>query len=451
MLWRDRVVKPAPETSLIVSASPRSQARPAGRPAPRGKRSTLGYIAIIVFVFLAGLGAIGAITVVAAYNALANDPTLPDPTSLTTYQVPEETIVYDRTGEVELARFGDFKREVVTFEEIPPVLLDATTAIEDKTFWENAGFDPVGIIAAGLDSLRGSSRGASTITQQLVRARLLPEELVQDPSRTAERKLKEIIQSIRVTQAFQGVEGKQEIITAYLNQNYYGNQTYGVKAAVRGYFGKELADITPAEAAIIAALPQSPSNYDLVRNAVELCSEDPRGRPGVPGRQEHARRRRRRQDHRAAQRGAGPARRRGPHADVQRHLQRRGLPQREVGTGRADAAGHPALESPPLRVGRPRRAHDQAVRGRGHDLRPSRAGRSARDVHAGRRPAGDRREVGQARDADPAPVRQGRRSGGMPARRGEGTRLRFVPGLGTQPRRQGSQQRRPGRARLPDR
>ncbi len=258
-----------------MSAS-RSHARPINGPrkAPRSRRSTLGYFAIILFVFLAGLGIIGAVTVVAAYTALANDPTLPKPETLTTYQLPEETIIYDRTGEVELARFGEFRREIVTFEEIPPILLDATTAIEDKTFWENAGFDPVGIIAAGLDSLRGDSRGASTITQQLVRARLLDDELVQDPDRTIERKLKEIIQSIRVTQAFPGEEGKQEIITAYLNQNYYGNQSYGVKAAVRGYFGKELADITPAEAAIIAALPQSPSNYDLVRNAVELCEDE---------------------------------------------------------------------------------------------------------------------------------------------------------------------------------
>ena len=110
------------------------------------------------------------------------------------------------------------------FDQIPPVLLDATTAVEDKTFWDNAGFDPVAIISAAIDSFRGNSRGASTITQQLVRNRLLEPELVQDPDRTLERKLKEIIQSIRVTQAFPGETGKQEIITAYLNQNYYGNQ-----------------------------------------------------------------------------------------------------------------------------------------------------------------------------------------------------------------------------------
>ena len=77
-----------------------------------------------------------------------------------------------------------------------------------------------------------------------------------------------------MTQAFPGEEGKQEIITAYLNQNYYGNQSYGVKAAVESYFGIPLDEITPAQAAIIAGLPKSPSNYDLVRNAVDRCTAE---------------------------------------------------------------------------------------------------------------------------------------------------------------------------------
>src|SRR6185503_18670659 len=162
---------------------------------------------------------------------------MPDPKTLETYVLPQEIVVLDRTGHRELARFGDARRELVTFDEIPPIVLDATTAIEDKTFWENAGFDPVAIVAAGLDSLRGNSRGASTITQQLVRQRLLDEKLVQDPSRTVERKLKEIIQSVRLTSAYPGVDGKKQIIAAYLNQNYYGNQAYGIKAAAKAYFG----------------------------------------------------------------------------------------------------------------------------------------------------------------------------------------------------------------------
>jgi peptidoglycan glycosyltransferase len=256
-----------------VSTSYRSQAYPARRP-PQAERTTAGWLALIVFLFLAGVGVIGGLATIAIFGALSSG--LDDPVAgLTDLRLPEETVLLDRTGKTELARFGEFKRDVVTFDEIPPLVLDATTAIEDKTFWDNAGFDPVAIVAAGLDSLRGSGRGASTITQQLVRARLLDPDLVQDPHRTAERKLKEILQSIRLTQAFPGGDGKKQIITAYLNLNYYGNQTYGVKAAARGYFGKALADLTPGEAAILAALPQSPSNYDLVRNAVETCDETP--------------------------------------------------------------------------------------------------------------------------------------------------------------------------------
>jgi len=248
---------------------PRSRYDDSWQPTPP-RRSTLGWLALIVFTFLAGVGIIAALATVIIFRSLTSG--LEDPRKLTQYQLPEETVLYDRTGKIELARFGQFNRDVATYDEIPPILLDATTAVEDKTFWENAGFDPLAIMSAGLDSLRGAGRGASTITQQLVRARLLQADLVQDPNRTFERKLKEIVQSIRVTQAFPGEEGKRQIITAYLNQNYYGNQSYGVKAAARSYFGVDRKQITPAQAAILAALPKSPSNYDLVRNAVEGCT-----------------------------------------------------------------------------------------------------------------------------------------------------------------------------------
>src|SRR5688572_17446647 len=255
------------------------------QPSPR--RTTAGWIAIIVFAFLAAVGILGALAALTVYGSLTAN--LEEPEALTAYTLPEETVLLDRTGEVELARFGEFKRDVVTFEEIPPLVLDATTAIGDKTFWGNAGFDRLAIVAAGVDSLRGDSRGASTITQQLVRARLLEPELLQDEDRTIERKLKEIIQSIRVTQHFgaQGDEGKQAIITAYLNQIYYGNQSYGVKAAARSYFGKELDELTPGEAATLAGLPKSPSNYDLVRNADESCDIEPEEDKPCPAADSH--------------------------------------------------------------------------------------------------------------------------------------------------------------------
>jgi membrane peptidoglycan carboxypeptidase len=227
-------------------------------------------IAIPVILLLVALmtAAAGALFTVAAYNHYAEG--LPDPKkALTNLDFEQQTIVYDRTGKVELARLGSLRREVVTFDQIPPEMLDATTSIEDKDFWSNPGFDPIGIVSAGIDTLSGRPRGASTITQQLVRNRLLPSETLDLP--TYERKIKEIIQSIRLTESFPGVEGKRQIITAYLNNNFYGNNSYGVKAAAKGYFGKSLEDLSLAQYAILAAIPQSPTKFDLLKNAEEVC------------------------------------------------------------------------------------------------------------------------------------------------------------------------------------
>ena len=118
-------------------------------------------------------GIIGALASVGRLHLAPPRPAGPASTLDDVSRCQEESIIYDRTGKIELARFGDAKRDIVDYKDIPPILLDATTAVEDKTFWDNAGFDPVAIISAALDSLRGNSRGASTITQQLVRARLL--------------------------------------------------------------------------------------------------------------------------------------------------------------------------------------------------------------------------------------------------------------------------------------
>ena len=241
------------------------------REAPeRTSPTTAGWLALAIWAAFAGLAVLFTIGAVAAFARLTTG--LPDPRSFEQIGFSVQSVIYDRTGKVELARFGGEQREVVAFKDIPPIVVDAQTAIEDKTFWENAGFDPLAIISAGIDSLRGNSRGASTITQQLVRQRLLDPNLVKDPHRTFERKVLEIVQSIRLTEAFPGVEGKQKIIAAYLNQNYYGDQAYGVKAAAKAYFGiTDLSKLTPAQAAILAGLAKSPSTDDLVRNAQENC------------------------------------------------------------------------------------------------------------------------------------------------------------------------------------
>ena len=118
------------------------------------------------------------------------------------------------------------------------MLVDATTAVEDGSFWDNAGFDtdrhrgrrhrlPARRAARRLDDHPAARPPAAAAREQ--------RRAVTDLSAT--RKLREIIQSIRVTEAYPGVEGKQRIMAAYLNQNYYGNESYGVAAAAQGYFG----------------------------------------------------------------------------------------------------------------------------------------------------------------------------------------------------------------------
>ncbi len=227
-------------------------------------------LAVALPLFLLGtivfLGVVGMVAAVGAFSYYSQG--LQDPKQLlANLTFSQETVVEDRTGKVQLARFGQEQRKVVTYAEIPPVVIDATVATEDHTFWQNAGFDPAGIVSAGLDTLSGSERGASTITQQLVRERLLPADVL--AGNKYERKIKEIIQSIRLTQEYPGRAGKETIITDYLNQNYYGNQSYGIAAAARSYFGvSDLSKLTLAQAAILAAIPQAPTDYDLVKNAV---------------------------------------------------------------------------------------------------------------------------------------------------------------------------------------
>jgi membrane peptidoglycan carboxypeptidase len=235
---------------------------------------TASKLAIALPLFLFGafvvLGLVGAAVAIGAYGQYSRG--LPDPkAALEGLLFSEETIVYDRTGKVELARFGQVKRDYVAYAQIPPWVVDATTSIEDKTFWDNAGFDPVGIVSAAIDTIRGNERGASTITQQLVRNALLPSAAF--AGTRYERKIREIIQSIRLTQEYAGIAGKQTIMEKYLNQNFYGNASYGIKAAAKSYFGvNDLAKLTLAQAAILAAIPQSPTAFDLVKNAQQHCT-----------------------------------------------------------------------------------------------------------------------------------------------------------------------------------
>ncbi len=258
-----------------VRLSPRTRAllgaRRAGIRARPQRPPLLRIFFAVILAAILGVGALGSVGFLAASGAVAAlAGQLPDPAQLESLTFSQPTIIYDRTGTVELARFEREKRRVVTFDQVPDLILDATTTAEDRTFWTNDGYDPTAIVAAAVQNASGDGdgeRGASTITQQLVRARLLPPEVINGDDRYL-RKVLEVLQASRLTAAFPGEEGKQRIVTAYLNEIYYGHEAYGIAAAADIYFGvKDLADLTPAQAALLAGLPKAPSVYDPYRYA----------------------------------------------------------------------------------------------------------------------------------------------------------------------------------------
>ncbi len=234
------------------------------------KRSRIGLYVSTIFLSLVGFLMLGGVVALAGTaTALAfldrMEAELPSVAGFEELDFAEPSVVYDRTGTIELARFQVERRRVVDFDAIPKVLVDATIAVEDRTFWDNEGYDPNAIAVAILENVTGArERGASTITQQLVRARLLPEEVVEGDQWV--RKIKEILQARNLTRANPGDEGKERILTAYLNQIYYGHHAYGIAAASEVYFGiNDLKLLTPAQAALLAGMPQAPDAYDLFK------------------------------------------------------------------------------------------------------------------------------------------------------------------------------------------
>src|SRR6266550_4807044 len=206
--------------------------------------------------------ATGALLVIGGGAALAFfTGDLPSPQDLAKDPLPQSTKVYDRTGTELLYQFSEENREVVSYQDIPQVLIDATVSAEDKTFWTNPGVDIVGTIRAVFSDVTGRSTGqggASTITQQLVKQRIVGNEL------SIKRKIREAILAVEVTNTY----SKQQILELYFNQIYYGNQAYGVKAAAQTYFGKtDLTHLPLAEAALLAGLPQAPSVLDPTQAA----------------------------------------------------------------------------------------------------------------------------------------------------------------------------------------
>jgi hypothetical protein len=156
---------------------------------------------------------------------------------------------------------GGFRR-YVTLDEVSPWVIVATVATEERAYFTNPGFSIPGIVRAVIQNIQEGRNisGASTITQQLTRALLLPDE--ERTERSYQRKIKEIFLAAELGRRFT----KREVLELYLNQIYYGNLAYGIEAAAQTYFGKSAKDLSFAEASFLAGLPQSPAIYDPVNN-----------------------------------------------------------------------------------------------------------------------------------------------------------------------------------------
>ncbi|MEM6895952.1 MAG: PBP1A family penicillin-binding protein, partial [Pseudomonadota bacterium] len=211
---------------------------------------------ITLGVFMAGLS-LGAI-----FYMYGRD--LPSYDELATYTPKTISRIYSGEGRI-IDEFATERRLFASAEEIPPLVKAAFISAEDKNFYDHAGYDPRGIAAAVRDAVvsRGEDlRGASTITQQVMKNFLL------DGTRTAERKIKEIILATRIEKSL----SKEQILELYLNEIFLGQNSYGVAAAAQTYFNKPLADLTAEEAAYLAAMPKAPSLYHPVRERERATS-----------------------------------------------------------------------------------------------------------------------------------------------------------------------------------
>ncbi len=172
----------------------------------------------------------------------------------------QSTMIYDRKGRLLYEMFDPQggRRTLIHLKDMPPALIDATVSTEDGSFYTNPGVDPVAIGRALVQNVVHGQieSGASTITQQLVRNVLMTPQERQSQSIT--RKVEEAILAFRVSQRY----SKDEILERYLNEINYGNLSYGVEAASETYFDKPASQLTLAEAALLAGLPQAPSAYD---------------------------------------------------------------------------------------------------------------------------------------------------------------------------------------------
>jgi len=228
---------------------------------------------LILFGLAAALA--GSILILLVFAFVSRN--LPDPNSLSERSISQSTQIYDRTGEHLLYELhGDENRTLVKFASyfcgdgqgvleldpngIPLMAVQATIAAEDHEFCQHHGFSFKGFARAVINNLTGGSGGGSTLTQQLVKNAILSNE------KKISRKIKELILSIEIERKYT----KDEILQIYFNEIPYGSTNYGIESAAQNYFRKSVKNLTLSEAAVLAALPQRPTN--LLNNPDSLSA-----------------------------------------------------------------------------------------------------------------------------------------------------------------------------------
>jgi len=201
-------------------------------------------------------GGIAAVLLAVGIGLAAAYPNLPDVVELADYRPKLPLRIYSNDGEL-IGEFGEERRNLLPFEDIPPVMVNAVLAIEDARFFEHNGVDYRGMVRAALANLgQAKSQGASTITMQVARNVYLSSE------KSYVRKIYEVLLTFKLEHLLT----KEQILEIYMNQIFLGHRAYGFAAASQVYFGKPLKDVTIAEAAMLAGLPKAPSAYNPISN-----------------------------------------------------------------------------------------------------------------------------------------------------------------------------------------
>ncbi len=251
--------------SLPPNAGEKPNPTPADKPqagkekAPRKRlhwsiRLVLGFFGIIFGVVVMAL--LGVTFIVALTY-----PKLPDLDTLTDYRPKIPLRIFSADG-VLIGEFGEERRNLVHFKDIPDIMKKAVLAIEDDRFYEHGGVDYQGIARATFSNLSGGGGGASTITQQVARNFFLTSN---EPT-FLQKATRKFFYEIPLAWKIENNLTKDQILEVYMNQIYLGQRAYGFASAAQIYFGKQLKDITIAEAAMLAGLPKAPSAYNPVVN-----------------------------------------------------------------------------------------------------------------------------------------------------------------------------------------